>query len=247
MIQDAYQNRDNAPGPGCPLLRRPGGHQDRGPWPRLLGPRPAGSAKRDCQYLAQIGFASQGLNPVGNNGHIWIGNDGPNTFTFSSPNSDVILVLWDQTAGYSSSFVTGAQTVLTYSLPKGSSVTVSLANGISGAWTGLYDHSTGISPFGQVHNTWAEFTTGAYATVDISREVNMQGNQLVAKVSTGCVANNSQCAFICKSGNSCGDSGTYDLINCASQPYGNVGALAGNPEGGCSGWSNGGHIDAYFL
>ena len=207
----------------------------------------AGLSASDCQYLSQIGFASQGINPVGNNGQIWIGDDGPNTFTFYSPNADVILVLWDQSAGYASSFVTGTQTVLTYSIAQGESVTISLANGISGAWTGLYNQATGISWVGQVDNTWAEFTTGAYATVDITREVNMNGNELVAKVSTGCEANNNQCAFICNDGVTCGDSGTYSLINCDSQPFGSVGESWGNPSGGCGGWSDGGHIDAYFL
>ncbi|KAK3942646.1 hypothetical protein QBC46DRAFT_425779 [Diplogelasinospora grovesii] len=210
----------------------------------------AGLTQSDCQYLSNIGFAGTGSNPHSNNGHIWIGTDGPNTITFhnnaQNPNADVVMVLWDQSHGDSSSFLAANPPVLTISMAYGSSVTVSLANGVSGAWTALYRHVTILTQYGQVYNTWAEFTTGQYATVDISRLVNMGGNQLVAQVSTGCKADNTQCAYVCKSGNACYESGTYSLIGC-NQPNSNAYYGGADPEGGCGGWANGGHIDATFL
>ncbi len=198
--------------------------------------------------MSQIGMAGQGVNAFGNNGHIWIGSDGPNTVTFNNkanPAVGVILVLWDQT-DYQSSFMNVRSPQISYSIPYGSSVTVSIANGVSGAWTALYDHKTILSQYGQIWNTWAEFTTGQYATVDITREIHMAGNNMNAQVSTGCLADLSHCAYVCKSGDTCGTSGSYDLIGCTGVNTG-VGSYDGNPSGGCYGWSNGGHIDAAFF
>jgi hypothetical protein len=224
----------------------------------------------DCNYMSTIGMAGQGTNARSNNGQIWIGSDGPNTFTFTnqatSPSAVSVmqagfysrksgsmankmsrLILWYQAPGDGeASFMNVRKPMVSYSLPSvGNSVTISVANGISGAWAALNNHATVLSQYGQIYNTWGEFTTGNSATVDISREVNMGGNYMSLVVSTGCVANMNTCAFQCYSGNTCGASGTYELVNCAagSQTGATTGYYNGNPAGGCQGWSNGGHID----
>jgi hypothetical protein len=201
-------------------------------------------------------MAGQGINARSPNGNVWIGNDGPNRFTFtnraSSPSPvSVTLILWDQAPGdYQASFMNVRRPKISYSLPNvGDSVTVSLANGVSGGWAALTDHATTLSQYGQISNTWGEFTTGNSATVDVSRLVNMGGNKMSIKVSTGCVSNMNTCVFTCKSGNTCGTSGSYDLTNCAngSQPGASYGVWDGNPSGGCQGWSNGGGSLAISL
>jgi hypothetical protein len=211
-----------------------------------------GLSSADCQWMSSIGMAGQGTNAVSNNGNIWIGGDGPNTFTFtnqaSSPSAvPVTLILWDNPANdYQSSFMNVRTPKISYSLPNvGNSVTISLANGVSGGWAALNNRATTLSQYGQIYNTWGEFTTGSYATVDVTRLVNMGGNTMSVKVSTGCVSNMNTCVFTCNSGNTCGDSGSYSLLNCAagSQPGASYGVYDGNPSGGCQGWSNGGHLD----
>ncbi|KAH8895860.1 hypothetical protein GQ53DRAFT_792374 [Thozetella sp. PMI_491] len=211
----------------------------------------SGLSASDCAYMSQIGMAGQGDNVVSNNNYIWIGSSGPNTITFfnkANPAVGIILILWDAPAGdYQASFMNVRRPKISYSIPYGGSLTVSIANGVSGAWTALYDHKTILSQYGQIWNTWAEFTTGAYATVDISREIHMAGNNMNAQVSTGCLADLTHCAYTCKNGvDTCGTSGSYDLIGCTGVNTG-VGSYNGNPSGGCYGWSNGGHIDASFF
>ncbi|KAH8886339.1 hypothetical protein GQ53DRAFT_844886 [Thozetella sp. PMI_491] len=213
----------------------------------------SGLSLADCNYIKSMGMAHQGVNARSSNGNIWIGSGGPNTFTFTNraetpSKAPITLVIWDAPAGdYSASFMNVKQPKITYSLPNyGDSVTISVANGISGAWSPLTNRATTLSQYGQIYNTWGEFTTGAYATVDVSREVKMNGNIMSIKVKkNGCVSDMNTCAFQCKSGNSCGESGTYKLVNCAngSQPGASYGVFNGNPSGGCQGWSNGGHLD----
>jgi hypothetical protein len=197
--------------------------------------------------MTNIGMAGQGDNVNGNNNHIWIGNDGPNTFTFSNRASDdVILILWDNPEkDYQSSFMNVRRPKVSWSLPAGQSVTVSIANGVSGGFSPLYQHKTTLSQYGQVFNTWGEFTSGSSATIDVSREINMNGNNVSIRVSTGCVSDMNTCSFQCKSGDRCWESGSYNLVNC-NGPNAASGWWDGNPSGGCQGWSNGGHIDIEF-
>jgi hypothetical protein len=193
--------------------------------------------------MSHIGMWGQGRNSRGNNGQAWIGNGGPNTITFYNHARFVVtLVLWTG----ATSWVNVNQPQITWSLAPGQRVTVSLANGVSGAWSGLYNHRT-ILVDGQIFNTWGEFTTGGWATVDITREPNMGGNAMNAKVSTGCLADMNSCSFQCKSGNRCGAAGSYKLVNCVGPNKANGIDPWGQPSGGCQGWSNGGHIDAGFY
>ncbi len=129
---------------------------------------------------------------------------------------------------------------------------MSAANRISGGWSALYDHKTVLNNFGQVWNTWGEFTTGDYGVVDISREVHMGGNIMDAIIQpTGCVSDFSRCVFVCKTGDSCGVRDTYDLLNCenGSQNGAGTGISDGQPSGGYYGFmdNNGAHVDASFY
>lgn len=215
---------------------------------------PRGLSLADCQHMSNIGMASTGINSYSNNGLIWIGSDGPNTMTFHNlaGGVPVTLVVWyDAPGDYSASFMGSEQAYVTFSLTGDlSSVTISLANGVSGGFAGLYNELTDLTAYGQINNTWGEFTTGADATIDVSREINMNGNGMSINVSTGCVSNLSRCYFGCIDGNSgCWEANTYQLYNCepTSQTGATYGLDAGQPSGGCQGWSNGGQIDITFY
>lgn len=200
--------------------------------------------------MSKIGMAGQGYNPTSKNSNMWIGTQGPNKFNFinrSSPSCPITIVVWHMTSttDYQSSFVNVRRPRISYTLAKaGDSVTVSMANGVSGGWAGLYNRNTKLSGIGQVHNTWGEFTTGASGTVDVSRLVRMDGNPMSIRTGGGCTSDMGRCVFVCKKGNTCGASKSYDLKNCkpGSQPGATHGTHDGNPTGGCQGFSNGGSI-----
>lgn len=186
---------------------------------------------------------------------IWIGNDGPNQFTFRNAGSGPALavMVWDFPSGdFESSFLNVRRPKISYSLPRpGDAVTISLANGVRGGFASLVNGRTRLTGFGQVDNTWGEFTTGDFATVDVSRLVNTRGDRVDVKVQGeggGCVTDMDTCVFTCKNQalTFCGQSGEYDLTKCdnGSQPGASRGSKDGtNPEGGCQGWSNGGKLD----
>ncbi|KAI9737224.1 MAG: hypothetical protein M1818_005756 [Claussenomyces sp. TS43310] len=207
----------------------------------------SGLTTADCQHMSDIGFVSQGVNPTSDNGAIWIGSDGPNTFTFeNTAGVDVTLVIWNQATG--ASFVSANQPAITYSIADQDSVEISMDNSVSGGWAGLYNQITTLNEAGSVYNTWGEFTTGDYATVDVSREPNMGGNAMSITLDSGCVSDMNTCVFECISGNTCYESGTYSLVNCAngSQPGATIGSYDDNPTGGCQGFNDGGHMTITF-
>jgi len=120
-----------------------------------------------------------------------------------------------------------------------------MANGVSGAFAGLYNDITILNQYGQVYTTWGEVTTGDYATIDVSREVNMGGNTMSINLDSGCVSNMNTCSFACNNGNTCGASGTYEMLGTGGQNCA-YGVYDGNPSGGCQGFSNGGHVTVYL-
>lgn len=205
-----------------------------------------GLNRPDCQYMSSIGMAGQGANENVSNGHIWIGDDGPNTFTFTNQAKvPLVLVLWDFLPnGYQAAFMNVRRPKVSYSLHNRDEVTVSVANGVSGGWSTLVNSETRLTQHGLIDNTWGEFTTGEHATVDISREVNMSGTGIAVRTSGDCTSDMDTCVFVCRSGTTCGESGTYELLNCqpGSQPGAAYGTFANAASGGCQGWSNGGRL-----
>jgi hypothetical protein len=197
----------------------------------------------------------QGVNAVSNNGNIWIGGDGPNKFNFiNRSGASVILIIWDRLNDVddASSFMKERIPQVSYSLPKsGDTVTISMANGKSGGLSSLNNRVTKLTGDGQIYNTWVEFHTGNYATVDVTRLINMSGNRVSVKVTeqSGCMTDMDTCVFVCKEGNTCGVANSFDLRNCeaGSQPGASWGLDdKGQPSGGCQGWTNGGVLDVSF-
>ncbi len=215
-----------------------------------------GLTTEDCIYMSTIGIAGQGQNDLVNNGYVWLGNQGgPNVFSFSNRASvPIILLMW--TMEYASDFgsmcLNVRKPMISMSLKPLEGVYVSAENGVTGAWSALYDHQTQLNQYGQVCNTWGEFTTGDYGVVDISREVHMGGNVMDAILSpTGCVTDFNRCVYVCKTGDTCGQPDTYALENCeaGSQNGAGTGSAGGQPSGGCFGFmnTNGARLDASFY
>lgn len=210
--------------------------------------------KGDCEYLRRIGFKDQGFNSLRRGSGAWIGNDGPYTFKFTNrANSPgpvgVVLVLWlmNGEKDYQASFVNARRPKITVSLPnQGDSVVISLGEGQIGAWAAVNNHATVLTQYGQISNTWGEFNTKKVGnTFDISKEVDMRGNDMVIRANNGCLADKNTCVFKCVNGaRSCGNYGEYKIFNC--QPP-NPGAHHSDDRanGGCSGWGNTGrgHLD----
>jgi hypothetical protein len=139
------------------------------------------------------------------------------------------LVLWDQA---DQSFVNAHDPAITISIAPNEEVWVSFNDGVSGAWSAVYD-DTRQGPYGQVFNTWGEFTTrGRDSTFDVSRLVNMGGHAMQIE-GPGCVSNMNTCVFVCPNSNSCMNG--VELRNCAngSQQNAAYGTFGGAPSGGC--------------
>ncbi|KAH6847234.1 hypothetical protein B0I37DRAFT_354003 [Chaetomium sp. MPI-CAGE-AT-0009] len=217
-----------------------------------------GLSAQDCEHMASIGMFAQGQNDYTANGRIWLGVDGPNIFIFvNAAGVPITLVVWYKEAGDdAASFMNVRQPYISFSLPATEdAVGVSVANGVSGGFSGLYNRSTQLSPYGQVSNTLGEFTTGEWATIDVSRLVNMAGNGMLVEVfgeaaqgessEPDCVTDLQTCAYTCSSAGaqSCGAAGSYELLNCDGPNAENSVDEDGNPMGGCHGWSNGGYLE----
>lgn len=195
--------------------------------------------------VSKLGLAGSGANAQSSNGQAWLGSGGPYTNTFYNQASEhVVLVVW----GSQGSWVNAQVPLITQSIAPGESTLVSFATGFSGAFSAIYSDTELVN--GQVSNTWGEATfSGAYSTVDVSREVNMSGHGLEI-VTPQCTTNMNTCVFVCNSGNSC-EYG-YTLQNCAagSQPGANFGTAnygAGPVDsGGCSGIGESAALKTYF-
>jgi hypothetical protein len=185
------------------------------------------AASVSTSSLLSLGFKALGLNAAANNGQCWLGSGGPNVNTLvNGASSSIIAVVW----GAAGSWMTGATPpLITVALAPGQSQVVSCAD-ISGGIAAIYPGTT-LTPFGQIQNTWAEFTWGSYGTFDVSREIYMNGNPMSIKGST-CTADFNNCVFVCKSGTTCFEAGTYQLNNCSPANGGGSDAAAMN--GGCT-------------
>ncbi|KAK3486703.1 uncharacterized protein B0T23DRAFT_415303 [Neurospora hispaniola] len=216
-----------------------------------------GLSPPDCTYLSTIGVISQGQNALSaasGTAGIYLGTNGPNTFSFINGASvPLILVVWyNPVEDAQSSFMDARTPKITYSLPtQGNAVVVSIDNEVPGGWSTLYNYTTTLTEYGQVNNTFGEFNTGSFATTDVSRLVNMQGHPMTVVVrGSGCRSDMQTCVYTCSEPGAvtCGRQRSYRLENCQGQPGAVVSNDAnGNPTGGCQGWSNGGHVDVIFT
>ena len=192
------------------------------------------------KLVGSLKLAGIGENSFNNNGKAWIGKDGPyvNEF-FNDSGEDIILVLW----GDQSSWVNSKVPLITHSLPAATSISISLAEGTTGGYTAVYG-DTQMSPYGQLSNTWGEYTTaGADTTFDVTRIVDMNGHTMKIETPT-CVADMDHCVFQCAAGEaSCYMN--YSLIDCPS----NSGKSNGADSGGCKGFgaTGGGIVKTTFF
>jgi hypothetical protein len=125
------------------------------------------------------------------------------------------------------------QPLVTIELPAGASQIISFASGSIGAWSAIYSDTT--TYYGQIVNTWGEYTMSPMGVVDVSREVNMSGHTM-SIAGPQCTTDMNTCVFVCGDGsNSCMTN--YELLNCAagSQPGAQYGTYGGFPSGGCGG------------
>lgn len=119
------------------------------------------------------------------------------------------------------------------------SVTISYAEGASGACAAVYPDTTMVN--GQISNTWLEYTfAGAYSTYDVSREVNMNGRGISA-VGPSCTSDMDTCVFKCSDAAAASCWYGYELFNCHAGNGGGSGAdpTSGAASGGCNGLSAG--------
>lgn len=186
--------------------------------------------------------AKSAVNSQTNNGGIWIGSDGAFVNNFvNSASQAIVLVVW----GSQGSWVNAVAPQVAVTIPAGGSTQISFANGQSGAWAGIYEGTSLVN--GQIANTWGEFTfSDPYSTVDVSREVNMNGNGMSIQT-PNCLSNMNTCVFVCPSGqSSCWLD--YSLENCAngSQQGAQYGTYNGAASGGCGGFKSGDKITTTF-
>ncbi|KAK3063334.1 hypothetical protein LTS18_001236, partial [Coniosporium uncinatum] len=184
--------------------------------------------------------AKVGVNAAENNGAVWFGNDGQYTMDLENHSGeDIVLVVW----GTAGSWINAVQPQISTTLPNGTMTTLSFADGVSGAFSAIYEDTTMVN--GQVSNTWGEFTMGEYGVIDVSREVNMSGHRMQVNLPK-CKTNMDTCVFVCPDANTCMTG--YQLQNCdnGSQEGATSGTYAGAPSGGCGGMGSSAHFTAHF-
>ncbi|EGZ68977.1 hypothetical protein NEUTE2DRAFT_114996 [Neurospora tetrasperma FGSC 2509] len=114
-----------------------------------------GLSPPDCTYLSTIGVISQGQNALSaasGTAGIYLGTNGPNTFSFINGASvPLILVVWyNPVEDAQSSFMDARTPKITYSLPaQGNAVVVSMDNEVPGGWSTLYNYTTTLTEYGQ--------------------------------------------------------------------------------------------------
>lgn len=146
-----------------------------------------------------------------------------------------MLMCW----GPAGSWVNAVAPLISHPLAAGESVTVSYAEGASGACSGVYPDTQMVN--GQVSNTWLEYTfAGIYSTYDVSREVNMNGRGISA-VGPSCTSDMDTCVFKCSDASAASCWFGYELFNCHQGNGGGSGydPSTGGASGGCNGLNAG--------
>ena len=191
----------------------------------------------------------EGANePFGEGSAIGLGGDGAFQIEFQNKSpEEVVVVVWsghDQWSSIEAMEVRISQANITYPIAAGSSQIVSFDpdchtnSQISGAFAAVYA-DTVVSYAGQISNTWGEFTfttANEFSTLDVSRLVNMAGNDMTIQTypskggNLACTANMDTCAYVCADGSTSCPGGSMTSCSGAGTTAGNWGA-----DGGCSG------------
>lgn len=175
-----------------------------------------------------------GLNSKSAGGNLWLGSDGKYKATFvNDANKDVAVMCWDA----KTMWVNANAPQIYVHLGAGQQTTVSIPEGFSGGCGAAFEDSTLF--YGLLNESILEFTANPKekGCFDISREINMNGIVLSAKGSqcTSGVKNGKvACTFLCHSGTTCKDAGSY-FIEVGAEQKGPcmVGEYAGAASGGC--------------
>lgn len=141
--------------------------------------------------------------------------------------------------GPAGSWINAVAPLISHPMGAGESVTVSYAEGASGACSAVYPDTQMVN--GQVSNTWIEYTfAGIYSTYDVSREVNMNGRG-ISTVGPSCTTDMDTCVFKCSDPNATSCWFGYELFNCAAGNGGGSGydPATGGASGGCNGLTAG--------
>ena len=153
---------------------------------------------------------SLGILPAVSNGQVTVGTDGPYTSQIvNSASQSFDLVCW---LASTEGFVKAYNPSVVTTVAPGASTTLTFANGATGACAPVYA-STTLTANGQINNTWWEWTFEPSGTMDISREVNANGNAISSHSPAGCTASLTNCAFVCPAGESSCAVG-YEVTGC---------------------------------
>ena len=181
------------------------------------------------------------LNPIISS-RVWVGTGGAYTNNFiNMSGQNLTLLVW----GEQGSWVNVQPPLIAQTLGPDESIVVSFVDGTSGAWSTLSRNTSLVN--GQVFNTWGEYTfAGTDSTVDVSRLVNMDGDDMTIVTPT-CTSNMYTCVFTCRDAGRVSCQTDYQLDNCMANNGGGTGRdSAGAPSGGCHGIGDAANLLTYL-
>ncbi|KAH7397362.1 hypothetical protein BKA66DRAFT_240760 [Pyrenochaeta sp. MPI-SDFR-AT-0127] len=180
--------------------------------------------------------AKIGKNDKSDNGGIWIGTDSAWQAEFiNEANKDAVLYCW-KANGFSGMSVNVNVPDISVGIKSGQKINLSFAANVPAACAPAFS-DTKLALFGGWDQTWWEVTFGQWGAFDVSRNVNMRGNNISSKGSK-CTSDMNTCVFKCKDESvaSCEKGSDYDLFNCAAGNGGGGGfdTIMQGTGGGCS-------------
>lgn len=179
--------------------------------------------------------AKVGKNSKTNQNGIWLGKDSKWRAQFTNDNSQSVVLFCWRSNDFKNMCINEMQPEISVGLKSGQSVDISFEENASAACAPVYP-DTKLAMFGGVDNTWFEVTFGPQGAFDVSRNVNMNGNNISAQGSK-CKSDMDTCVFKCKNGmTTCEKGSDYDLFNCGSSNGGGGGydPIMAGTGGGCA-------------
>lgn len=198
-----------------------------------------------ADVISRLGLKGAGVNSVTANGGIWIGTDSAWQTEFTNDGSgDMVVFCW-QANGFSGMSLNVNLPAISVGLKKGESVSVSFAEGVPSSCSGVFS-DTKLALFGGIDNTWYEVTFGSQGAFDISRNVNMHGNNISAKGSK-CVSDMTTCVFQCKDSSVASCETGYEIAGMdAAGCGGGFDSVMNGVGGGCSMGATGESVKVTF-